>query len=288
LLICPLLTQRDPRLPFEFLLNGKIFSIMIRASLAAFHILRDDGPIYEHVSEIFKDYRESDLATVCYLVPCARLILHAPAAMLAACGDFSTQLPPFRGEHVGGEVLMKGIIRLLMTQFDSLGHSMGGIWHRRMICLSLLSLYPTSDRDLVSWLPEVLYIVDDVLSEMHTEEGRQKLRDFPQAYMSSDHDVDRDTENISGWVEDDDTAGNIADGSTAPAPPIEEKEAIVSVFEHIVRTDSAFLTSPHDAVVNILHGMISLIGQGNVDTILRDVDVAVIHRLSTNKYEVDS
>lgn len=221
------------------------------------------------IANLFKAYKESDIALVAYLGVISRLMLCAPDTMVAIAEKLIVSMggPSYQN---AGMVLIKGIIRLMLDKFDSFNYSSAGFWKRRVCAMCLLSLYPTSDNDLVLWLPEVFYIVDDVLTENSSDEGIAKLSNLPSNILSLSES----------------TLDSLEDEGADEAVACAEEEQIVRLLRNLLQSDVALQTNFHSLLMNKCEQLKGAIGE---ERMMRDVYMQVeqttLERLMNNRYQ---
>ena len=256
----------------NYLLSSDIMSILIRPCLAALSTLSCNGDttstsFFSNVAAHFEDYLESDIALVSYLAVCARCIVMDTNFMLSCCGHIVNSTPSagnLRGSCSDIEgALLKGICRLLIEKFDTFGYSRGGIWRRRLSCYALLCFYPSADPDLVEWLPEVLYICDDVLSEAASDDGKAKMSVLGSSIISiADDDEDDD------YIDDD-----------------HDKSPLVSKFETFLAEDPTLKFMLHGFVLEKIQSLKTLLGDEALQAkVFSNLDSTTMSNLLNNSY----
>jgi hypothetical protein len=265
----------------NYLITKDVMTILIRPCLAAMGSLSCNDDVeavadYAAIAAHFEEFQESDIALVSYLAVCARCLLLDTGSVLACCSRVLEASPPSSelwsrlsrgGEGPAGAagVLLKGICRLLIEKFDTFGYSKGGIWRRRLSCFALLCLYPTSDKDVLDWLPEVLYICDDVSSEAASEEGKAKVAGLSGSIISIADDDDDDEYDDDG--ED------------------KEKSPLVLRFESYLSEDPVLTYSLHDVLAEKIEGVREVVGEEFVQThMYSSMDGTTLTRILNNDY----
>ena len=270
----------------HYLFSSDVMTILIRPCLAALGTLscNDNAAAvttYTAIAKHFETHQESDIALVSYLAVCARCMLLDTSFMLKCCRhvlETSSPAPSSSlcaalaagGDDNVGATLLKGICRLLIEKFDTFGYSKGGTWRRRLSCLALLCLFPSADPDLLDWLPEVLYICDDVLSEAASAEGAQKVSRLGSKLISiADDDEDEDDE---GGEECDD-------------PMARARSPLVSQFETYLATDPVMTCSLHAVLVEKVEGLSGVLGEEYLQTqVYNSIDHTTLSRILGNAY----
>jgi hypothetical protein len=199
----------------------------------------DTNALYLRINDIYAQYQEADVAIVSYLSLLCRIFLLSPITFFSTCHDIATELSQQSLIDMSYHFIFKSFFLLLIQKFDGIGYHRGGVWHRRVCCYALLSLYPTSDEEILRMLPEVLYVVDDVLSENRTREGQKKFKQFHENYLSLDdsHDDDGDQDDDEGETAtgEDGSQGEV-EGSS-PSSYVKKKLTINYLFGELLQSD---------------------------------------------------
>lgn len=242
----------------EYLSASGVLRVLLSPCLAALSTLSveisDDNALYCQLGAVFEKFQESDIALVSYLAVLARCLLMNLTFVVKFLGDMT-------GGLCSGEDVLRGLCRLMLDKFDTLGYSRGGIWRRRLCAFALLSVYPTRDEQLLSMLPEVAYAVDGVMMEDASEEGQRQLACLASSIIS---------------IADDDDA----DFDQEP----NEKCSLLLIFENKLRGDSVMIYSLVDVLKEKLECMSQDIGMDAVNRILSNVDRDTQSRLMSGGY----
>ena len=262
----------------EFLYSIGIIQRMLRVCCSLFSSIAetDDQPniLYLRIGDILQSFQEADVAVTSYLSILCRIFLLSPHTLYKSCQDMATELNQQSLIEITSDFIFKSFFRLLLTKFDAIGYHRGGIWHRRICCFALLSIYPTTDQEFLSLLSEILYLVDDILSENMTREGQQKLLQVKTSYLSlgDDQDDDEDGEELGEGV---------ADGRTKKLLPINY------LFHELLETDPVLITSLHEFVHQKLQELTQVMSQEELSQgILREMDQNVMMRILSNDYQM--
>jgi hypothetical protein len=224
LLVCPQETT-------QFLVRSGILLLIMRGCAAS----------TPQLSRMLSDYEESDIAVISYLSVVARMILlnaqlmvEAATAVLSALRAEGALQPA--GEGSGDpQVLMKEITRLLIDKFDSVGYCSAGMWRRRLWCVSLLSLYPTQDNDLLQSFPEVINIAADVVSEENTQEAKGRAARMVDTMVSVDEDM-------GAWADCDDNENDGLEGDAEDGSAGTHREPIAEWLGRFLKNDITSLS----------------------------------------------
>lgn len=260
-------SSSSPRGVMDFLLAADVLTVVIRPCLAAMGSLCCNEDVvavgtFSNIAAHFEEFQESDIALVSYLAVCARCLL-LDAGLLASCCSRAMirASGPASGGYDTENILLKGICRLLIEKFDTFGYSKGGIWRRRLSCCSLLCLYPSSDPTLLDWLPEVLYMCDDLLSEAASDEGREKIAALAGSIISVADDDD----------DDDCTGGG--------------RSILVDTLDRYLAEDPALKYSMHAVLTEKLDAQKALVGEHVLQTqVYASMDITTLTRLLANSY----
>jgi hypothetical protein len=283
----PSLLSSSPSPAPEFLYSIGIIQSMLRVCCSVFSSIDSSSGsgeaevetthgqmniLYLRISDILQSYQEADVAITSYLSILCRIFLLSPQIFYQSCQDMATELNQQSLVEVTSDFIFKAFFHLILTKFDGVGYHRGGVWHRRICCYALLSIYPTSDHHFLSLLPEILYLVDDLLSESMTREGQRKLAQVKFNYLSLGDDQDDDEE---------DEEGGAGGGQRKQLP-------INYLFHELLETDPVLVTSLHEFVQQKLQELTTQVmspeelSQG----ILREMDQTVMARILSNDYRM--
>ena len=206
-------------------------ALFLLQSGALITLLRPCAAAVVSISKNFEDFAEIDLALLSYLSVCARLIVVAPSIIQQAA---STVIED-------GDVLLRGIARLLIDKFDAVGFSSSGLWRRKLWCLAILSMYYSPVQELLDWLPEALAICDEVSAE------QIKDREEHSGY-------EQDEENVSA-------------------------DPLAITFNSMVASDGVTTVSVRRVTHERMEGLRIMLGDAVFEAIMRRVAPAAISRL---------
>ena len=117
------------------------------------------------------------------------------------------------------------------------------MWRRRLWLLALLTLYPTTDIELLQWFGEIVNIATDVLSEDAADEGQARARSIIDCMVSCDNDEDMIAWDNASRDNDDDAVDHTDNGPQFVSSAIEEidtdntKEPVVNAFAALMARD---------------------------------------------------
>ena len=261
----------------NFLLSSDVMTVILRPCFAALGSLTCKDNVvaketYSGIAALFETFEESDIALVSYLSVCARCIMIDATFVKHCCGHvmesnsltgvLTSELKIDEGRL--NNMLFNALCRLLIEKFDTFGYSKGGIWRRLLSCCSLMSILPSTDPEIVDWLPEIMYICDDVFGEAASDEGKEQI-----AHLG--------TRIISIADDDEDDGFNDDSGSS--------KSPIVTAFESYLSQDPLLTTSFHCILLEKISQMKSLMGEDILqEKVFSCVDNTTLLRLLENSY----
>jgi hypothetical protein len=263
----------------QFLRECDIIKIVIRACAASLFDVTvpmsvdQSNPTQQRVltslAQLFKPYQEADVAIIAYLGVVSRLIVCFPDEIFQTAENLIVSTGGTSYQNTGF-LLVKGICRLMIDKFDSFGYAPSGYWKRRICAVSLLSLYPTSDVDLIAWMPEIFYIIDNILTETNSTEGKQKLQHLSSIILAV-------TEDDADPLNDYEVNDNLV--------TVKEKEPICHVFDRVLNVDPVLCTDIYSLLMEKCDKMKNLIGdQRFMNEIFLQVEEYTRDRLIRNSY----
>jgi hypothetical protein len=139
----------------------------------------------ETIAQSLIKYREDDVATVSYLSALAKVMLVDMSVFRTGISVMCASV----GDQGASNQTFHGIVRLLLEKFDAVGYCSGGLYYRHLWCHALLSLYSAPDSgtlleenpNLVQLFPEVCHCAKDLLGEVASEEGQEKMEGLAKA-----------------------------------------------------------------------------------------------------------
>lgn len=262
----------------EYLSSIGLLKTMLRTCCSVFisinHQHEHYNILYQRINDILQSYQEADIAIISYMSILCRIYLLSPYLLYTTCQELAYDLNQESLIEITGEFLLKSFFHLVINKFDGIGYHRGGIWHRRICCYALLSLYPSQDMEILQMLPDILYLVDDILSENMTPEGQKKLLKLSKTYLSVleyDEEYEDDQEEEQG------------EGHSN----LKKKETIQYLFEELLQSDPVIRSSFHQYVIQKLNEITQVIPQEELNReILHEMDPSVITRIMMNDYEM--
>jgi hypothetical protein len=139
----------------------------------------------ETIAQPLIKYKEEDVATVSYLSALAKIMLVDMSVFRTGISVMCASV----GDQGASNHTFHGIVRLLLEKFDAVGYCSGGLYYRHLWCHALLSLYSAPDAgtlleenpNLVHLFPEVCHCAKDLLGEVASEEGQEKMKGLAKA-----------------------------------------------------------------------------------------------------------
>jgi hypothetical protein len=204
------------------------------------------------LKETMKEFQENTLGLISYYSIFARLLLLQSTSQLGdllmnSINNLTVDIYRIRIGNVDtpdGNLLIKGYMRYILDNFDSVGYSSSGTWRRKLWCLSLLSIYPTSDKEMLDMFPEIVNIAVDIICEEESEEGKLRLKGIVNALLSSSNDRMRDN------YDSDNDNGNKE----------EENEPIIKSMTLLMNRDIVINSNVNDIVIEKLGSVLNTIG----------------------------
>jgi hypothetical protein len=272
----------------EFLSSIGVLKMMLRACCSMFTCISTStsdiqgtsvDTLYLRIHDIYEEYEEADVAIVSYLSLLCRVYLLSPHIFYATCDEIAQELSQQSLIPVSYEFIFKSFFLFLLQKFDGVGYHRGGVWHRNVCCVALLQLYPTQDLQILCLLPDILYVVDDVLSEKMTKEGQKKLKEFHENYLSLDdshHDADEEEED----QDEGEGEGN--------ASLVKKKKLTINyLWSELLQSDPILEQGGlHQLVTRKFQEISQLVPREELEgRILQEMDRNVLMRILANDYE---
>lgn len=113
-------------------------------------------------------------------------------------------------------LIWHGWQKLMIDKFDSVGYARGGVLKRRVICVALLSSFPTQEPLLVDIFPDVISLAISLIQDENTLECQRKYSKLIDDLIVEDDDM-------SGWFDFDDEndKNESGDGSNVMLSPMD-------------------------------------------------------------------
>jgi len=269
--------------------------------------------------EVLKTYEEADVAVVSYLSIFARLLLAenlsrgaisagpgAPINVLTeSLGATARDINSLISAKGGGSDdllssthdLLCRVLKLMLSLFDSVNYRPGGVWHRKLWCLSLLSLYPSADPQLLEIFHEVVHVCEDVLSDEVDEladgdttsaAGRESMLNkrahrFAKALVGDSTDASDD--DLYVYNDDDDGDGDkdgaiIISAANETGEPETENDCVVDNMAVALLCDVVTTTSVRAATADVLNKMSVAIPREALEAIVNQIGQDTLAKFS--------
>lgn len=198
-----------------------------------------------------QQYQEHNIGFISYYSIFARILLLQSTSQLGDNDILMSSINNLMGDincsiigNVGtcdGNVLLKCYLRYMLDNFDSVGYSSSGTWRRKLWCLSLLSMYPTVDKEILEVFPEVINISIDVICEEESDEGKIRSKGLVNSILSY--------QGMNDCYDSDDNNNND-----------EETEPIIISMTLLMNRDIVINSNVNEIVVEKLGAVLNTIG----------------------------